>query len=164
MTHTPEKWYVGYDQEYDIDAGDDGRSIGYPTGRDEFSGTVFMVTGEDKVEIIAEHIRDEKTAHQIKAIPDMLRALESVLSLIDESSGVAGYHLNGEVATWEELGIREEVEAAIKKARGVNEEQKKEDVTASDTKPEATVECFLGCPATNDLMKKYMRKQYGRTR
>ena len=76
MSHTPEKWYVGYDQEYDIDAGDDGRTIGYPTGRDEFNGTVFRVTGEDQIEIIAEHIRDEKTAHQIKAIPDMLEALE----------------------------------------------------------------------------------------
>ena len=118
MSHTPGKWYVGYDQEYDIDAGDDGRTIGYPTGRDEFSGTVFTVTGEDKVEIIAEHIRDEKTAHQIKAIPDMLRALESVLSLIDESSGVAGYHLNGDVATWGELALREELEAVVRKARG----------------------------------------------
>ena len=35
-------------------------------------------------------------------------ALGSVLSLMDESSGVVGYHMNGEVATWEELGIREE--------------------------------------------------------
>ena len=68
--------------------------------------------------VTAEHIRDEKTAHQIKAIPDMLETLGIVLSLMDESSGVVGYHLNGEVATWEELGIREEVEAAIKKARG----------------------------------------------
>ena len=78
--------------------------------------------GEQKsgeaVEIIAEHIRDEKTAHQIKAIPDMLETLGIVLSLMDESSGVVGYHLNGEVATWEELGIREEVESAIRKARG----------------------------------------------
>lgn len=83
MTHTPEKWYVGYDQEYDIDAGDDGRSIGYPTGRDEFNGAVFTVTGEYQIEIIAEHIRDEKTAHQIKAIPDMLRALEEVMGELD---------------------------------------------------------------------------------
>ena len=83
MTHTPEKWYVGYDQEYDIDAGDDGRTIGYPTGRDEFDGTVFVVTGEDQVEIIAEHIRDEKTAHQIKAIPYMLAALEEVMGELD---------------------------------------------------------------------------------
>ena len=41
-----------------------------------------------------------------------------MLSLIDESLGVAGFHLNGDVATWGELGIREEVETAIRKARG----------------------------------------------
>jgi hypothetical protein len=35
---------------------------------------------------------------------------------------------------------------------------------ASDTNSEATVECFLGCPKSNDLMKKYMRKHYRRTR
>ena len=33
MSQLPKKWYVGYAQEYDIDAGDDGRTIGYPTGR-----------------------------------------------------------------------------------------------------------------------------------
>lgn len=64
--------------------------------------------GEDKEEI----------ASLIVAAPDMLEALESVLSLIDESSGVVGYHLNGNIATWEELDLREELEAAIKKARG----------------------------------------------
>ena len=48
----------------------------------------------------------------------MAETLGIVLSLMDESSGVVGYHMNGEVATWEELGIREEVEAAIRKARG----------------------------------------------
>jgi len=35
---------------------------------------------------------------------------------------------------------------------------------ASDTNSEATVECFLGCPKPNDLMKKYIRKHYRRTR
>ena len=54
MSHTPEKWYVGY-------------------------GLVFTVTGEDQVEIIAEHIRDEKTAHQIKAVPDMILALNNII-------------------------------------------------------------------------------------
>ena len=103
MSHTPEKWYVGYDQEYDIDAGDDGRTIGYPTGRDEFNGTVFMVTGEDQVEIIAEHIRDEKTAHQIKAVPDMILALNDIIEHCEyeryPSSGeilrIAKYALKG---------------------------------------------------------------------
>ena len=116
MSHTPEKWYVGYDQEYDIDAGDDGRTIGYPTGRDEFNGTVFMVDGEDQIEIIAEHIRDEKTAHQIKAIPDMLEALEEVMGELDVEGlpcplcGCALDHRHN--CIWHVIN------AAIKKARG----------------------------------------------
>ena len=77
MSHTPEKWYVGYDQEYDIDAGDDGRTIGYPTGRDEFDGTVFMVTGEDQVEIIAEHIREDSSSR------------DSTIPSVSSMSGIA---------------------------------------------------------------------------
>ena len=103
MTHTTEKWYVGYDQEYDIDSGDDGRTIGYPTGRDIFDGTVFMVTGEDEVETIAEHIKDERTAHQIKAVPDMILALNNIIEHCEyeryPSSGeilrIAKYALKG---------------------------------------------------------------------
>jgi len=59
--------------------------------------------GEQKsgeaVEIIAEHIRDEKTAHQIKAIPDMLEALETIMNIGDKA-------------------CRDIARAAIKKARG----------------------------------------------
>ena len=51
------------------------------------------------VEIIAEHIRDEKTAHQIKAIPDMLEALETIMNIGDKA-------------------CRDIARAAIKKARG----------------------------------------------
>ena len=116
MAHTPEKWYVGYDQEYDIDAGDDGRTIGYPTGRDEFNGIVFMVDGEDQIEIIAEHIRDEKTAHQIKAIPDMLEALEEVMGELD----VEGLPcpLCGCALDHRRNCIWHVVASAVKKARG----------------------------------------------
>ena len=118
MTHTPEKWYVGYDQEYDIDAGDDGRTIGYPTGRDEFNGTVFMVDGEDQIEIIAEHIRDEKTAHQIKAIPDMLEALEEVMGELDVE-GLPCPLCGGSAASGHRRNcIWHVVASAVKKARG----------------------------------------------
>jgi len=75
MNQLPRKWHVGYAEEYDIDAGDDGRTIGYPTGESEFDGTVFMVDGEDQIEIIAEHIRDEKTAHRIAALWNMAERL-----------------------------------------------------------------------------------------
>ena len=141
MTHTPEKWYVGYDQEYDIDAGDDGRTIGYPTGRDEFDGTIFTVTGEDQIEIIAEHIRDEKTALRItalwnmaerlglntgdiesgnvetklKAAPDMLEALEEVVALT-ENLPVCPFCSC--VLDHRPECLSHEIEAAIRKARG----------------------------------------------
>ena len=90
MTHTPEKWYVWDDK----------------------------VTGEDKVEIIAENIRDEKTAHQIKAIPDMLRALEEVMDELDVEGlpcPLCGRNLT--------IGHRHNclwwvVESAVRKARG----------------------------------------------
>ena len=118
MTHTSGKWYVGYDQEYDIDAGDDGRTIGYPTGRDEFNGTVFMVDGEDQIEIIAEHIRDEKTAHQIKAIPDMLEALEEVMGELDVE-GLPCPMCGGSAASGHKHNcLWHVVNAAIRKARG----------------------------------------------
>ena len=95
--HTGVKWQLQrtpYESEIDIVS--DGRVI------------ATVEAGEGK----------EKVAQMMAAAPDMLEALESVLSLIDESSGVAGYHLNGEVASWGELDIREELEATIRKARG----------------------------------------------
>ena len=92
MTHTPEKWYVGYDQEYDIDAGNDGRTIGYPTGRDKFDGTIFMVAGEDQIEIIAEHIRDERTAHRIAALWNMAEELGLTTEAIEKGVIQDSYH------------------------------------------------------------------------
>lgn len=144
MTHTPEKWYVGYDQEYDIDAGDDGRTIGYPTGRDIFDGTIFMVAGEDQIEIIAEHIRDERTAHRIAALwnmaerlglsteeiesgnvetklktaHDMLEALEEVMGELDVE-GLPCPLCGGSAASGHKYNcLWHVVNAAIRKARG----------------------------------------------
>ena len=135
MTHTPEKWYVGYDQEYDIDAGDDGRTIGYPTGRYIYDGVIFTVTGGDQLEKIAENVRGEKTAHRIvalwnmaerlgltteeiatkeslfRAAPDMLEALEwlsNEFDCRDDEYGMVGF-------THDEF---RKVDAAIRKARG----------------------------------------------
>ena len=109
MAHTPGPWFVGYSPEYDIDAGDDGQTIGHLTGKDEFDGTVFMVTGEDQVEIIAEHIRDEKTAHQIKAIPDMLEALEGAKWAMES-------YISEQLR--EQMEEYQDVVKAIQKARG----------------------------------------------
>lgn len=49
---------------------------------------------------------------------DLLEALEEIASVIDESGGVAGWHLNGAVAPWDEFGFAQKIEDVIKKARG----------------------------------------------
>ena len=114
MTHTPEPWEI----------------LRHDLGDEEiFFVPVEILAGNGKLvvayegglapaahEWTAEEI--EANASLIAAAPDMLRALESVLSLIDESSGVAGYHFNGDVATWGELALREELEAVVRKAMG----------------------------------------------
>ena len=46
----------------------------------------------------------EKQVKQLQAEIDRLRALEDELAtLIDESHGVSGYHLNGHIAAWKDL-------------------------------------------------------------
>ena len=118
MAHTPGPWFVGYSPEYDIDTGDDGQTIGHLTGKDEFDGTVFMVTGEDQVEIIAEHIRDEKTAHQIKAIPDMLEAMEEVVAITENLPVCPFCGAVKGVQSHRPDCLSHEINAAIRKARG----------------------------------------------
>ena len=131
MTHTPERWHVGYEQEYD-------------TGRCIYDGVIFTVTGGDQLEKIAENVRGEKTAHRIvalwnmaerlglsteeiesgnvetklKAAPDMLRALEEVMGELDYEG--LPCPLCGIPST---IGHRHDciwhvVESAVRKARG----------------------------------------------
>ncbi len=49
---------------------------------------------------------------------ELLEALEELASVIDESEGVAGWHLNGAVAPWSEFGFAQKIEDVIEKARG----------------------------------------------
>lgn len=130
MTHTQEEWHVGYEQEYDIDAGDDGRTIGYPTGRYIYDGVIFTVTGGDQLEKIAENVRGEKTAHRIVALWNMAERLglsteeiktkESMFSAAPEMLAVlekfSSLLVDGE--EYVPLELREELTTAIKKARG----------------------------------------------
>lgn len=51
----------------------------------------------------------------------LVDSLEALLSIVPESYGVSGYHLNGEVAEWdefEEVGIATEVLATYRKQGG----------------------------------------------
>jgi|DEB0MinimDraft_6_1074348.scaffolds.fasta_scaffold04081_8 hypothetical protein len=44
----------------------------------------------------------DDNAQLIAAAPDMLEALEGILTLIQESHGVFGFHLNGDLSDWSE--------------------------------------------------------------
>ena len=72
------------------------------------------------VAYILEGIKEARAAdsYLITAAPVMLEALVSMLSIISESNGISGWHLNGNIATWGEFQVVIDIEEAIRKARG----------------------------------------------
>lgn len=46
----------------------------------------------------------------------LLTALAGLLSIINDSRGVEGYHLNGDIATWDEFEEVEEARATLAKS------------------------------------------------
>jgi len=60
----------------------------------------------------------EANARLIAAAPDMLAACKGLLDIIYDSQGVAGWHMNGALATWDEFEDVAALEAAISKAEG----------------------------------------------
>ena len=55
-------------------------------------------------------------AKLIAAAPELLNTLIGVLDIMNDSKGVAGYHLNGDIAKWDEFDEIKQAEEAIKKA------------------------------------------------
>ena len=49
---------------------------------------------------------------------DLLKALESILAIAADSQGVAGYHLNGDIAEWDEFECVDEAYKLIKQLKG----------------------------------------------
>ena len=49
---------------------------------------------------------------------ELLAALEGVLAVVGDSTGVAGYHLNGNIADWGEFDEINAVYTVIAKAKG----------------------------------------------
>lgn len=48
----------------------------------------------------------------------LLAALENILAITNDSRGVAGYHLNGDIAEWDSFQEIAEAEAVIAEAKG----------------------------------------------
>lgn len=64
----------------------------------------------------------------IEVFKEMVEALKSVKEIIQDSDGVAGYHLNGQIADWDELNLEFEIEKALARAKevGIFENNSKE--------------------------------------
>lgn len=54
----------------------------------------------------------------IAAAPEMLEVLEGLIAVIGDSKGVAGYHLNGDTAEWDEFDDVNMARRLIDKVRG----------------------------------------------
>lgn len=52
----------------------------------------------------------------IAAAPELYSALESLLSVVKDSTGVSGYHLNGDIAAWDEFEEIQQAASALLKA------------------------------------------------
>lgn len=73
--------------------------------------SVSEINTEDCNEMIA-------NTQLMASAPELLEALKGLLAIIDDSEGPHGYHLNGDLAFWEEFKEVEFAEMAIKKALG----------------------------------------------
>ncbi|MEN9885514.1 MAG: hypothetical protein RL758_92 [Pseudomonadota bacterium] len=103
--HTPGPWYVS--KEFD------GTSI---------KAGMFHVTHTIKAcgfhEPEVDKAVTQANARLIAAAPDLLEALKKMVDIASDSRGVAGYHLNGEIAEWDEFPEWQAACAAIAKATG----------------------------------------------
>jgi hypothetical protein len=73
----------------------DGSEIRTPSGQLRTTGLTLICGSGDKTE-------EESNARLIAAAPEMLEALQGILTLIQESHGVFGFHLNGDLSDWSE--------------------------------------------------------------
>ena len=62
--------------------------------------------------------KGQANARLIAAAPDLLAALEVLMGIVSDSNGVSGYHLNGDIAEWDEFDEINIAIAALAKAKG----------------------------------------------
>ncbi len=72
--------------------------------------------------VVCQVERDNDTAFAdaclISAAPNLLAVCEALLDIAENTDGLTGWHLNGDVATWDELDIIPDLADAIAKAKG----------------------------------------------
>ena len=98
---------------------------------DKYAGTHFAVaevavrmeeSSEDNPELVrfAQELVSRYNQHDelVQQRDELLAALQGMIDIANDSQGVAGYHLNGEVADWGEFEEWQAACNAIAKAKG----------------------------------------------
>ena len=100
-------WELGFEAEGDSDSDDSGRSVGWYTGGEVFSGEIVTARDENgEQEVVADYVR-KRDAHLIAAAPEMYEALKKTCS----NALDLGLCTESSCATCQNM-------AALKKARG----------------------------------------------
>lgn len=118
--HTPGPWYWSEDRFHGGYSGlfseIDDEPVAYPQREnDGDDGAAWFGTDEN---YYGETALKEADASLIAAAPELLAALEGLMSIANDSRGVSGYHLNGNIAEWDEFEEIGAAVAAINKAKG----------------------------------------------
>lgn len=139
--HTKEPWYASETDDGLIEIVNDERTAG------EFVSIADVMTGFDGkigIEQAANARRIVAAVNACKGIPTnllenrtdigaaevsrlmqleqqrdkLMAALENIIAITNDSQGVAGYHLNGDIAEWDSFQEIAEAEAVIAEAKG----------------------------------------------
>ena len=103
-------WELGFEAEGDSDSDDSGRSVGWYTGGEVFSGEIVTARDENgEQEVVADNVL-KRDAHLIAAAPDLYDALELIYGRLLMSDRDGGSRITAEDGEMAEL--------ALKKARG----------------------------------------------
>ncbi|NCC95658.1 MAG: hypothetical protein EOM02_02350 [Synergistales bacterium] len=87
----------------------EGDSEAFYTGTEEQHANAALLEAAPGMKDEIDRLKAEKA--------ELMEALEGLANVIDESEGVAGWHLNGAVAPWSEFGFAQKIEDVIEKAR-----------------------------------------------
>jgi len=115
MGYAFEGWKVTYTRRYDTDYGEYGTVTNVTIGDTNIPIGYHGIFSDGKGN--ENSLATESIARLIAAAPKLLECLEHIQGIVSESQGVAGWHQNGQVASWDELGLREEIDGVLAKAR-----------------------------------------------
>ena len=65
-----------------------------------------------------QHAEERERDRRAALFPALVEALEAWMSIVDESEGVVGWHLNGAVAGWDEFDCYQDTQQLLRTVKG----------------------------------------------